>query len=134
MNLPSTKQLHLAALASLQKTPPIKPHAAPSPSSRASTPRAAPKPAKTISIQHMSVQKVKTNQRVIYDVINYLREIEKPATAEEIHTATGHDIKGIPGVMEALQSNVKISFEDGWFSYKVRLPVSSRSSFFSFIN
>lgn len=123
MNFPSIKQLQLNALDSL-KTP-IKTSAAPSASSSSSTPRATPKAAPktaskpTISIQHMSAQKAKTHQRMLYDVINYLRDIDKPATAEDIHAATGFDIKTTPGMMEALQSNVKISFEDPWFTYKV---------------
>lgn len=66
----------------------------------------------------MSTQKAKPSQRLLYDVINYLRDLDKPASAEDIHTITGHDIKTTPGMMEALQSNPKISYEDGWFSYK----------------
>lgn len=124
MNQPSIKQLHLSALNSLQRTPTARPgQASPaaSPSPRvSSTPKASstPRTTKTVSIQHMSTQKAKTNQRLLYDVINWLRDTDKPATAEEIHAATGYDIKATPGMMEALQSNVKIAYEDGWFSYK----------------
>lgn len=56
---------------------------------------------------------------MLYDVINYLKNLDKPAaTVEEIHTTTGHDIKAAPGMMEVLQSNPKINFDGGWFSYK----------------
>lgn len=122
MNLPTTQQLHLKALNSL-KTPVKTSSNVASPPTRTSTPSkpaARPKPAtKAISIQHMTVQKARSNQRLLYDIVNYLRDAEKPVTAAEIHEQTGHDLKTVPGLLETLQANIKVSYEDGWFSYKV---------------
>lgn len=67
----------------------------------------------------MTVQKARSNQRLLYDIVNFLRDTEKPVTAAEIHDNTGHDIKAIPGLLESLQANIKVNYEDGWFSYKV---------------
>jgi TFIIE beta subunit core domain len=131
MNLgPTTAQLHLKALNSLKPPPQKNTHAAPPRPVAKATPKSAPKPAtKTISIQHMTVQKAKSNQRMLYDIVNYLKNSEKPVSAETIHEATGHDIKTIPGMMETLQSNVKIAYDDGWFSYKVIFPFTRKFSF-----
>lgn len=67
----------------------------------------------------MSVQKAKSNQRLLFDIVNYLRNAEKPVTAADIYEHTGSDVKTIPGLLESIQANVKINYEDGWFSYKV---------------
>lgn len=125
MNLGNTKDLQLAALNRLNaaraahnnnnNATPAKPAAPRAPA------KSAPRP-KGISIQHMTVQKTKSNQRMLYDIINFLRDSEKPVSAETIHEVTGHDIKSIPGMLESLQGNVKISYEEGWFSYKVNIP------------
>lgn len=121
MNLGTTKELQLAAMNRLSaaraanNTPSASKPAAP----RAPA-KSAPRP-KGISIQHMTVQKARSNQRLLYDIINFLRDSEKPVSAETIHEVTGHDIKTIPGMLESLQANVKINYEDGWFSYKVNI-------------
>jgi len=82
----------------------------------------------------MSAQKAKPSQRILYDVIKYLRDLEKPANAEDIHVAMGYDLKGTPDLMEALQSNVKISYEDGWFSYKPPYSVKTIHELLELIN
>jgi transcription initiation factor TFIIE subunit beta len=89
---------------------------------------------KNFSVQHMSAQRAKPNPRVMYDVIKYLMEVEKPAQADEIHASTGHDIKGNPNMMEALQSNPKIHYEDGWFSFKPLYPVKNLHELLELIN
>jgi len=71
---------------------------------------------------------------MLYDVIKYLRDVEKPVNAEDIHTATGFDLKTTPGMMEALQSNPKISFDDGWFSYKPPYSVKNIHELLDLIN
>jgi hypothetical protein len=130
MNFPTTQQLHLKALNSLKavkasnnnnnnnvSSPPTR---APSSAKPAPRPKAASAKA-NISIQHMTVQKARSNQRLLYDIVNYLREAEKPVTAADIFNNTQHDLKTVPGLLESLQANIKVSYEDGWFSYKVNI-------------
>ncbi len=78
----------------------------------------------------MSVQKVKTNPRLLFDIINYLKEVDKPVTSKDILDATSVDINGVPGMAEILQGNVKIRYEDGWYSYKVIFSLFSLFIFF----
>ena len=124
MNFPTTQQLHLRALNSLKnvKTSNNNNNVAP-PTRAPSTAKPAPRH-KAISIQHMTVQKARSNQRLLYDIVNYLRDAEKPVTAVEIHEHTGHDLKTVPGLLESLQANIKVSYEDGWFTYKVNTTPS----------
>lgn len=132
MNLGSIKDLQLAALNRLNAAKAS--HAAPA---RPAAPRAPAKSApraKGISIQHMTVQKARSNQRLLYDIINFLRDSEKPVSAETIHEVTGHDIKTIPGLLESLQANVKINYEDGWFSYKPPYSVKNIHELLDLIN
>jgi transcription initiation factor TFIIE subunit beta len=130
MNL-TTKQLQLRALDSMKQQPKSTTKPVPS-SNTAPVPSSSRKPpslkaqVKTeggsnkpvMSIQHMSTPRSRPNQRVFYDVIKYLNEVERPVTIDEIHAATAHDIKGNPELLEELKANAKIHYEDGWFSYK----------------
>eukprot|EP01133_Synstelium_polycarpum_P014179 gene14179-16717_t len=66
-----------------------------------------------VSSSLSSNAKKPTRERIVYDVVGFLRDQEgNPATLEEIMVSTGHNIAGQPDLIESLKLNPKIEFLD----------------------
>ena len=68
-------------------------------------------------------------------VIDYLRQLESPATAEQIATATGRDISTEPDLANALDANPKIQVEEdaGTFAYLPEANVRNKDQLLDYI-
>lgn len=67
----------------------------------------------------MTAAKPKSTNRLLYDVLSYLKEADREVTAEELMSdLPGYDFKSSE-VTQQLQMNAKIHYEDGKYSFKV---------------
>jgi len=89
---------------------------------------------KMVSIQYMSASKPKLQNRLFYDVINYLKEVERGVTVEELSAEMpGFDFKS-PEISEQLKMNTKIQFEDGKYSFRPSYGIKNASELLDLIN
>eukprot|EP01132_Coremiostelium_polycephalum_P002353 gene2353-2903_t len=130
----SIKSAHLKALERFEKSKPKTPAPSSSSSSSTSTSSVYKHVPKTTSSSGYNSSKsvymsanlsskittTKTSQRIIYDVVNYLKTLEGvPASLEEIKHSTGHEIEGHYELIEKLKTNPKVvSHDNNYYSFK----------------
>lgn len=118
------KQAHLRALDRIQMAP--TPSATQRKRPATTPPVTIPTIPRTASIINMVAPRKKSNGRVVYDVVNFLQRIGRPVTAHEIFEDTGADVSTGSTLLEILKENSKISYDDGWFSYKPTYDIKNR--------
>jgi hypothetical protein len=91
-----------------------------------------PHPTSAPSIRHNWLT---TDQRLIFDLVNYLRQVDRAVTAEEIARDTGIDLQNSPELVESLKANPKVGIVDGqWYSYKPTHDITNKQELLALLS
>jgi hypothetical protein len=104
--------------------------AAPMTPSTSSLPPGTPK---TLAAYLQAQPKVKPLLRQVHDVLEYLKQHTKEVSLVELGQAVGFSVQDNHELLQSLQSNPKIHYEDGMMSFRVSPSSSGCGVDFAFV-
>jgi len=128
------KKAQLSFLARYEKKgPPPTAAPRPTPVPPKPAPALAPAPPKPAPAQARP-EALLTDQRLLYDIINYLKEVDRAVTIEEITSGTGIDVLSNSELLESLKTNPKVGIVEGrWYSFKPTYDITNKQELWSLI-